>query len=245
MCVWLLVVAGIEPTVGQFDSDGTSPKWVFSQQAKLTGLLPNRNVSQHFLVNVFQQSWHQYPTATPRRSKTAMLAMNQVLHDDGFDMLMKSKAIDFRDDHGHVIDTQPPSWRSFMTSPAYTGLSVVTKPEQLDEGDQLALKQVGVTAAQRALARVFETNVTQHLYVSREGAMALQPHTDGGDVFVQQLAGQKHWTVCVPQPKGCGQCSDADKALLQELLKRQFDGEKGWFADNTCTLTAVCRLHQL
>jgi hypothetical protein len=174
-----------------------------------------------------------------------MLAMDQVLAEYGFDILAESKAAIFRDDQGHVIGIQPPSWRSFLTSPAYTGLSMVTKPEQLDEEDQLALKQVAVTAAQRALARVFETNVTQHLYVSREGAMALQPHTDGGDVFVQQLAGQKHWTVCVPQPKGCGQCSDADKALLQELLKRQFDGEKGWFADDTCTLTAVYRLHEL
>ena len=140
-------------------------------------------------------------------------------------MLRSAAAVDVRTATGDMADlVQPPSWRAFLNDTSYTGLSLVTKPELLELDDQRTLKHVASIAIQRALKRVFETSVTQHLYASREGAMALQPHTDGGDVFVQQLAGEKHWTVCVPEPKGCDGCSDADKALLQEVVKQQFEG---------------------
>eukprot|EP00045_Choanoeca_perplexa_P018414 m.291110 g.291110 ORF g.291110 m.291110 type:complete len:1327 (+) comp17812_c0_seq4:4937-8917(+) len=213
------------------------PRWHFSQDVHLQGLFPDAEASQAFLTSTFQKTWQHY-TANPAQASLTAISVDQTLNDYGYDKMLEGDVIDIRDGNGDILKTKPSSWESFLADSAYTGQSLVTKPELLDKEDQQALKQVASTAIQLSLQQVFETTVTQHLYASREGAMALQPHTDGGDVFVHQLRGEKHWTVCVPQPKGCEECNDADKALLQEVLKHQLQGCTRY--DNTTLKSMAC-----
>jgi hypothetical protein len=106
-----------------------------------------------------------------------------------------------------------------------TGCSMILKPEMLPEGLRRALPRLADDAFRQALAATFRTAVTQHLYLSGPDAVALNPHTDGGDVFVRQLAGRKHWTVCVPPASSaCPQCSSAELAVQHEFNLQRTQG---------------------
>jgi hypothetical protein len=147
----------------------------------------------------------------------------------GFEELLEHHAVDVRDSQGMIVPLPAnlTSWDAVSAAvlDAPQGRSVVLKPEQLPDWRQAQLAHVASDAIAQDLRQRFQTSVTQHLYFSARNAMALQPHTDGGDVFVRQLAGRKHWTVCDPRPDGCAQCTPAARGLKQELLMHRMQGE--------------------
>ena len=231
----VLCIAGLLQIASATKLPLTRPQWQFQANEHLTGLFPSVEASQQFLANDFQQAWQYYSRGTPPR----MAANVKQALSKGYGILMAARGIAFQTDQGQPSTQRPPSWQEFLSNRSYASLSMIVKPELLNTEQQHSIGVVAKNAIQRALTRVFETSVTQHLYASRERGMALQPHTDGGDVFVQQLVGEKHWTVCVPQPKGCSECNDADKALLQEVRKEQFEGQ--WQDWNAWLVTLTAR----
>lgn len=107
--------------------------------------------------------------------------------------------------------------------------SLVVRPEKAS-GDSFlrALTQDNPTAAKLSVS-LQNVPMSAHVYVSGPGrARALQPHTDGGDLFVYQLHGRKRWSICTPPcPTGynCTGLSAADRALMADVAKKNFNGK--------------------
>jgi len=103
-----------------------------------------------------------------------------------FDSLDDNGAVDLRNATGERINYDSLDVNLFLT----TGQSAVVKLEYLNETLPLSV----------ALATRFSTDISTHPYISAPNAQALAAHTDPYDVFVVQTHGQKHWTICTPQP---------------------------------------------
>ena len=103
-----------------------------------------------------------------------------------FNRLDDQDAVDLRNASGDGINYDSLDIDLFLT----TGQSAVVKLEKLNQTLPLSV----------ALAKRFSTDISTHPYISAPNAQALVAHTDPYDVFVVQTYGQKHWTICTPQP---------------------------------------------
>ena len=103
-----------------------------------------------------------------------------------FDRLDDQNAVTLRNATGDSIAYESLDIDLFLT----TGQSAVVKLEYLNQTLPLSA----------ALASRFSTLISTHPYISAPNAQALGAHTDPYDVFVVQTYGEKHWTICTPEP---------------------------------------------
>lgn len=126
-----------------------------------------------------------------------------------------------------------------------TGYSIIVKPEAAPAGACMTDADVRAAcwdAAAAALKMRFQVPVTQHWYLSGREAHALRPHTDGGDVFVMQVDGEKHWQICLPPASATSRrecaasdtCTDADVVIVEEMKRKSSKGM--WL----CLLCLLC-----
>ncbi|EDQ84429.1 uncharacterized protein MONBRDRAFT_12804 [Monosiga brevicollis MX1] len=129
--------------------------------------------------------------------------------------------------------------------------SLVIFPERFSHTFALDLDPWLYDDYYQALTDAFNVPVTQHVYITGPAGRALNPHTDGGDVFVRQISGSKHWQLCVPRlqdPSVCQPsapsptahpCTDGARARYAEWKRDQFEGctpyTMGQLADMDCS----------
>eukprot|EP00045_Choanoeca_perplexa_P017015 m.238135 g.238135 ORF g.238135 m.238135 type:complete len:2022 (+) comp17425_c0_seq3:175-6240(+) len=148
------------------------------------------------------------------------MSLDQLCEDRVVEIMHNGSAVDWA-----ALNVQPLA----LLYGQVAGHSAIIKPERMaDKRDFLVpFSQDGDTIASQ-LSQQYAVPFSTHVYVSGPGrAQALRPHTDGGDVFVYQLIGRKHWTICTPPcPAGytCDNTSNADQALMAEMAKKQFNG---------------------
>jgi ribosomal protein L16 Arg81 hydroxylase len=139
--------------------------------------------------------------------------------DVQFKRLVEQRAVDLRNATGDLLKQDS---RLDIEDFLSTGQSAVVKLEYMNETLPLSA----------ALAKRFSTVMSTHPYISAPNAQALGAHTDPYDVFVVQTYGQKHWTICTPQPGEEGLRETLSQADLSEWYALKSDKAYGCHAGN-------------
>ena len=127
---------------------------------------------------------------------------------------------------GDIIDYDSLDISRFLT----TGQSAVVKLEYLNQTLPLSA----------ALASRFSTLISTHPYISAPNAQALGAHTDPYDVFVVQTYGEKHWTICTPEPGAEDPQVSLSQADLAEWYAMRSNTAYGCHSGS---LPGLCNMH--
>ncbi|EDQ89872.1 uncharacterized protein MONBRDRAFT_25064 [Monosiga brevicollis MX1] len=153
-------------------------------------------------------------------AETAEAVLNPLLNrsDDELSLLFKMSAIQLRDANASAVSSHNLTTVDLKHLLVDQGYSIVYRNEHNREED---LYQRNLLA--NSVTSLVLLQPTLHYYLSGPHAKALPAHTDRSDIFVFQLAGTKHWTICsVPLPDASW--TPAEWAQQQEVNAKQSMG---------------------
>lgn len=227
--LWSMAVRGLDLST---DNEYNVTKALFENEFTL-----GMDAKVFFRTIVDQTYFHDWPSSERNRVTSHVAALHQEYPNaaDYVKHLLLNypeNTFEFRDAASERIAA--PTWlfEENVTSLALEawldqGHSIIHKPElaHLEETEFDALRNV--------LDEIFLGGVSMHIYVSGRKTSGLQPHTDPYAVFAKQIYGEKVWKLCLPTSavveKYAANSSqpirtNAEKALLQEILKNQPQG---------------------